>query len=218
MVSVLGFEDTLDQPLSFPKDSSQRGGSARHGSESRAVTLYVLLFNGGRTGPISRDGEVPGTAGASQDREVDLEPTSMLSGCYDRLMAACPVRTQGGHFSLPLVPGRAWVAPAPGVCCERTGDKTNQCRGFQMVGAGAWGSGGRLRAAVRGSRSGGGGAWAPEFSPPPLRAAPLPSVLNIVALGDRTCRELCSLEGAIPTCRPPRPKCPGPQFHLCFLI
>ena len=88
-------------------------------------------------------------ARASQDREVDLEPTSTLSGCYDRLMAACPMRTQGGHFSLPLVPGRAWVAPAPGVCCERTGDRANQCRGFQMVGPGAWGSEGWLRAAVR---------------------------------------------------------------------
>lgn len=110
--AVLWFGDTLDQPF--------REGTMPVWSESQTVRSY----HGGRAaGPISRQGGVPGAAEASLDREVALDPTSVCSGCQDWLLAACPTRTQRGHFSLP---GGAWAAPALGACCEREGHRVNQ--------------------------------------------------------------------------------------------
>ena len=94
------------------------------------LSLYVFLFDGWRTRSLSLDGEVPGSAETSQDRDIALEAHSVFSGCCDQPGAACPVSTHCRHFSLPSASGRPWASPALGICCECEGDRTNQCRGF----------------------------------------------------------------------------------------
>lgn len=98
--------------------------------------------------------------GASRAGDVALEAASRLSGCYQdtvRHLAVRPTRTHGGRFPFASVTGRAWPARSPSWATDQHSGGTWSLGAWVGVAQGSCGGWGNK----------GGGAQAPEGSPPP---------------------------------------------------